>query len=399
MTGATGRESTFWRLRRSAFAVIAIAMLGSSAIAVLRAAQAAPAAQAQAGQPQLAENAFKNIQALRGLSVDDFMLTMGIMTSALGFDCSDCHPQAGTDKVDWAADTPRKVTARRMVRMVQTINRDNFGGRTMVTCFTCHRNRDRPLTTPTMKMLYGTVTPEADDFLPNEPGTPPADQILDKYIAALGGAQRLGALTSYTAKAASQGFGGFGGQGDVQIYAKAPDKRATIIVFKQAPGRDDNARTFDGKVGWIRTPLSVLGEYELTGSELDGARFDAELGFPGQIKQLLKNWRASNAFESINDHDCWAVQGDGPRGTFATLYFDKQSGLLVRSLRYGPSPIGRIPTQVDYDDYRDISGIKFPFKWTFAWLDGRDEFQLSEVRTNVPVDDARFGRPSTARQQ
>jgi hypothetical protein len=393
MTRATGRESTFWRLRRSAFAVIAIAMLGSSAIAVLW------AQTATAQTPQLAENAFKNIQALRGLSVDDFMLTMGIMTSALGFDCADCHPQAGTDKVDWAADTPRKVTARRMVRMVQAINRDNFGGRTMVTCFTCHRNRDRPLTTPTMKMLYGTVTPEADDFLPNEPGAPPADQILDKYIAALGGAQRLGALTSYTAKATSLGFGGFGGQGDVQIYAKAPDKRATIIVFKQAPGRDDNARTFDGRVGWIRTPLSVLGEYELTGSELDGARFDAQLGFPGQIKQLLKNWRASAAIESINDRDCWAVQGDGLRGTFVTLYFDKQSGLLIRSLRYGPSPIGRIPTQVDYDDYRDINGIRFPFKWTFAWLDGRDEFQLTEVRTNVPIDDARFGKPSTARQQ
>jgi hypothetical protein len=394
MTRATGPESTFSRLRRSAFVFIAIAVLESSAIAV-----AVLRAQAPAQTPQLAENAFKNIQALRGLSVDDFMLTMGIMTSALGFDCSDCHPQAGTDKVDWAADTPRKVTARRMVRMVQAINRDNFGGRTMVTCFTCHRNRDRPLTTPTMKMLYGTVTPEADDFLPNEPGAPPADQILDKYIAALGGAQRLGALTSYTAKATSLGFGGFGGQGDVQIYAKTPDKRATIIVFKQAPGRDDNARTFDGRVGWIRTPLSVLGEYELTGSELDGARFDAQLGFPGQIKQLLRNWRASNAFESINDHDCWAVQGDGPRGTFVTLYFDKQSGLMIRSLRYGPSPIGRIPTQVDYDDYRDINGIKFPFKWTFAWLDGRDEFQLSEVRTNVPIDDARFGRPSTARQQ
>jgi hypothetical protein len=74
------------------------------------------------------------------------------------------------------------------------------------------------------------------------------------------------------------------------------------------------------------------------------------------------------------------------------LYFDKESGLLVRLLRYGKSPIGRVPTQVDYSDYRDVGGIKFPFRWTFAWLDGRDSFQLTEVQTNVPIDAAKFGR-------
>ncbi|HEV2985182.1 MAG TPA: photosynthetic reaction center cytochrome c subunit family protein [Vicinamibacterales bacterium] len=355
--------------------------------------------QAAAGQkPQVAEEVFKNVQALRGVSVDDFMLTMGIMTSSLGFDCADCHELAGTDKVNWAADTPRKIRARKMVLMVKAINKENFGSRTLVTCFTCHRNRDRPLTTPTMAMLYGPVVSEPDDILVNAEGMPPAEQILDKYIAAIGGRQRLAGLRSYTAKATSLGFGGFGGQGQVEIYAEAPDKRATIIKFREAPGRDDNARTFDGKVGWIRTPLSVLGEYVVSGSELDGARFDAQLGFPGQINQILKNWRVSTSFGPIEDHDVYAVQGDGPRGTFATLYFDKQSGLLVRSLRYGPSPIGRIPTQVDYADYRDVNGIKFPFEWTFAWLDGRDAFQLSEVKTNVPIDELRFGKPSAAPQ-
>jgi hypothetical protein len=84
------------------------------------------------------------------------MLTMGIMTSSLGFDCADCDAGAGTDKVDWAADTPRKRTARRMVTMVQAINRDNFGGRQLVTCWTCHRNRDKPAATlMNFEILYG----------------------------------------------------------------------------------------------------------------------------------------------------------------------------------------------------------------------------------------------------
>jgi photosynthetic reaction center cytochrome c subunit len=347
-------------------------------------------------KPQMAEEVFKNVQALKGISVDDFVLTMGIMTSALGFDCANCHENAGTDKVNWAADTPMKLMARRMVLMVKAINRDHFGGRATVTCFTCHHTRDRPLATPTMAMVYGPVVVESDDILPNEEGTPPAEQILDKYIAAVGGVGRLAALTSYTATGTSEGFGGFGGRGDVHIYAQAPDKRATIIQFKNAPGRDDNARTFDGTVGWIRTPRSILGEYILTGSELDGARFDAQLGFPGQIKQILKNWRVSTPFAPIEGRDVYAVQGDGPRGTFVTLYFDKQSGLLVRSLRYGQSPIGRIPTQVDYADYREVNAIRFPFRWTFSWLDGRDSLQLTEVTTNVSIDKTRFDKPSTA---
>src|ERR1700731_3611110 len=83
------------------------------------------------------EQAFKNIQALKGIPADDFMGTMGIMSAALGFDCSECHANAGTDKVDWAADTPRKKTARKMVELVATINRTTFGGRQLVTCWTC----------------------------------------------------------------------------------------------------------------------------------------------------------------------------------------------------------------------------------------------------------------------
>ena len=97
--------------------------------------------------------------------------------------------------------------------------------------------------------------------------------------------------------------------------------------------------------------------------------------------------------DSIGDRDVYVVQGSGPRGLLATLYFDKESGLLLRVVRYSASPIGRIPTQIDYSDYRDVGGIKFPFKYTFSWLDGRDAFQLSDMQVNVAVEAARFGKP------
>lgn len=395
------------RLRsgRTILAATGIAVAGL--IGGLTAAQTAPQE-----KPLLAEQVFKNVQVLRGIPVDDFLGTMGIMAAALQFDCSDCHVAAGTEKVDWAADTPRKQMARVMVTMVATINKNNFGGRQLVTCWTCHRNRDKPLVTPVMATIYGTPTVEPDDIIVQAPGAPVAESILDRYIEAAGGAQRLAGLTSFVGKGTSVSFGGFGGDGAVEIVAQAPDKRATIILFKEATGRGDQIRTYDGRTGWLRTPLNVLGEFQLTGTDLDGARVDAQLSFPGQIKQMLTNVRTGppttitdlpapfsqsvlqQGVPSEQAHVVDVVQGTGPRGLLVTLYFDRQSGLLLRELRYGSSPIGRIPTQIDFADYRDVNGIKLPFRITFAWLDGRDSIILNDITTNVPIDQAKFGRPA-----
>jgi hypothetical protein len=362
--------------------------------------------------PKTAEQVFKNVQVMKGVPVDDFMGSMGIMCAALGFDCSDCHTGAGTVKVDWAADTPKKVRARKMVQMMAAINKENFSGRQMVTCWSCHHGRDRPATTPTLEFMYGPATQEMDDVLTQMPGQPEASQIIDKYLQAIGGAERVGALKSYVAHGSSVGFGGFGGGGRVQIHAKVPDQRATLIDFPKNPERGRTLRTYDGRDGWLETPLTVLGKYPLTGGELDGARLDAQLTFPAQIKEALSNLRvsmpvtisdlpapASQAASDISmtafgqDRMVNVVQGTGPHGILATLYFDQESSLLLRVVRYGRSPIGRVPTQVDYGDYRDVNGVKMPFKLVFAWMDGRDAIQLSDVQTNVPIDAANFATP------
>lgn len=361
---------------------------------------------------QLSDEVFKNIQVLNGIPVDDFMGTMGIMSAAVGYDCSECHTNAGTELVNWAADNPKKVVARKMVRMVEAINKENFSGRQMVTCWSCHHGRDRPSTTPAMEVVYGPGSTEMDDMLLPMPGQTPPVEILDKYIQAIGGAQRLAGVKSYIAKGTSVGFGGFGGGGHVEIFAKFPDQHTTYIQFDAETGRGDNVRAYNGHAGWIKTPLAVLTDYELTGGELDGARLDARLAFPGQIKQALTNLRTSlpttitdlpgPSSQTSKESNAGTpqervvnvVQGTGPRGTLATLYFDKESGLLVRLVRYGKSPIGRVPTQIDYSDYRDVAGIKMPFHVTFAWLDGRDAIQLSEVKTNVPIDASKFERPA-----
>jgi hypothetical protein len=343
---------------------------------------------------QKAGQAFKNVttSTLKELSVDDFLGTMGVISAGLGLDCADCHPGAGSDQVDWVTDTPRKRTARRMIEMVATLNQANFGGVQRVTCWTCHHGRLTPATSIALDSLYDSPNTEVDDVVRPESGQPSADQILDKYIQAVGGAQRLAGLTSFTATGVSVGYGELGGEGTFTIYAKAPNQRTTFIEFKEHPERENSVWVINGQNGWIKSPRGLLAEYNLEGEELDGERLEAQLAFPGQIKQTLTNWRVG-ARRSIGDKDYLVVQGTGPRGYLATLYFDAASGLLARMVRYGPSPVGHVPVQLDYSDYRDVDGIKFPFEIRFSWLDGRWGAKIQKYQLNVPIDPAKFAKP------
>ena len=358
---------------------------------------AAPAAAPAQATFKKAGEVFKNVttSTLKELSTDDFIAAMGVITAALGYDCADCHVGAGGDKADFVTDAiPQKRTARRMIEMVATINRTNFSGVQRVTCWTCHHGQEVPTTTIALDSLYAAPNMEDADVVLPGVGQPTADQIFDKYFQAIGGAQRLAGLTSFVATGASLGYGGFGGDGEFTIYAKAPNQRTTLISFKDHPERGNSVWAFDGRTGWIKTPRGLLADYELVGEELDGARLEAQIAFPGQIKQVLNNWRVGLR-RSIEGRDYIVVQGNGPRQLLATLYFDPDSGLLRRMVRYGPSPVGRVPTQIDYLDYRDVGGIKFPFEYRFSWLDGRYTAKIKDIKTNIAIDAARFGRPAS----
>jgi hypothetical protein len=347
-------------------------------------------AQPSTAQPQMAETVFKNVQVLKGIPVDEFMGTMGLFAAALSADCSECHTGAGTDDPKWDEDTPKKRTARRMIQMMQAINKDNFNGRQQVTCWTCHRGIRTPSVTRTLDSMYGEPIVDPPDVIARATsGEPSADDILDKYIKALGGADKLAALKSYTAKGTCIAFGEVGKGDPVEIYAQAPNRLATLVHQKEG----DMARTYDGSAGYFLLPLTVQQEYPWTGGALEGAKLDAELAFPGGIKSYLTNWRVGFS-EQIDGKDVRVVQGTGPSGLIATFYFDKDSGLLVRMQRYFNSPVGRVPTQLDFSDYRAVAGVMMPFKFSYSWLSGRDEFTITDVQPNATVDPSKFAKPT-----
>jgi photosynthetic reaction center cytochrome c subunit len=352
--------------------------------------QAGPAREPSVAPP-MAEDVFKNVQVLKGIPVDEFMATMGVFSAALGMSCEDCHAANDSKWENYAADNgERKKTARRMVAMMSTINKSFFGGRQVVTCFACHRGADHPRVTPDLGVIYGAPPDdELDDTVKAAPGAPRPDQILDKYIAALGGAKRLAGITSFVARGTSSGYGPESAKRPIEIYARFPDQRTLIIHTDNG----DSTMTYDGQVGWFAAPLRPVAVMALTGGELEGARLDALLSFPGQIKQALGQWR-TGAPAIIDDRRVEVIQGTSAGGSIATLYFDPDSGLLVRLRRYAASPVGRVPTQFDFSDYRDVAGVKMPFHWTMTWLDGRENVELSEVVPNAGVDPQRFNKPA-----
>jgi photosynthetic reaction center cytochrome c subunit len=352
----------------------------------------------QAGQqprPPMAEEVFKNVRVLKGIPVDEFMGTMGVFSAALGISCADCHEDSDTSWDKYALDTvPKKVTARRMVQMMGAINQGSFQGRQVVTCYTCHRGSDRPKVTPRLSQLYGDPPPEEpEDIIKAAPGAPSADQVFDKYIQAVGGAQRLAALTGFVAKGTSVGYGPEGTMRPVEIFAKAPGQRTTIIHTLDG----DSTTVYDGRAGWIAAPHRPVPVLALSGGELDGLRLDAELSFPARIKQSLRDWRVGAPTE-IEDRMVDVVQGTGAGGVLATFYFDRASGLLTRLVRYADSRVGRLPTQIDYSDYREVAGVKMPFKWKMAWLDGLENFAITDVQPSTAIDAARFAKPPAPKQ-
>jgi len=372
----------------------AAAALAAIALCLLTTASAP----AQAPPKQLlSEQAFKNVTVLKGIPVDEFMDTMGFIAASTNYNCADCHVEP-KDEGDWSAyaqETPRKATARRMILMVQSINKTNFGGARVVTCYTCHRNvQGAPKVTPSLKDQYS----EPPDPDPNEieirqsaQGAPSADQIFDKYLQAVGGTQKAAAVTSIVFKGTYQGYAEE--KAPVDIYVKAPNQR-TMIVHTTG---GDRTTTCDGANGWIAAPSTdkPFPVIRYNNGDLDGARLDAILSLPAGIKKAITKPLAG--FSSIGDEDVLVVQGTAAGGRSPVkLYFDKKSGLLVRQVRYSDTMIGRVPVQVDYSDYRDVAGagVKLPFHVITTWTDGKSDVLLTSAQTNAPIDAVKFNQPS-----
>jgi photosynthetic reaction center cytochrome c subunit len=365
--------------------LIAAAMAQSAA--TLHAPDPAQAAANAAGAKK-AEEQFKNIQVLKGIPADQLFPTMQFITASLGVQCDFCHVQGAFEK----DDKKTKLKARQMMQMMFAINANNFDGHRAVTCNTCHNGTIKPLAIPSVtteepKEAMGSPKPTEGKESTTSASGPTAEQLLDKYVQASGGAPAIEKVTSRVMK----GTIDFGGKSlPIDIYSKDPDKRISFTHMAEG----DNVTAFDGHEGWLGTP-GRPGVREMHGSELDAASIDADLHLATHLKTMFREVQVQGS-EPVDGHEAYLVVGQREGKPPLRLYFDQQSGLLVRMVRYGDTALGLLPTQIDYADYRDTDGVKIPYRWTLARPSGRFTIQVSEVKQNVQVDDGKFAKPSAA---
>ena len=368
--------------------MIAFVVAGGMVMGGAKGQSSGTATQVSAPGPKKAEEQFKNIEVLKGIPADQLIPGMQFITTSLGVECEFCHVEGAFEK----DDKKPKQTARKMMEMMFAINKENFEGHREVTCYSCHRGSAKPVGMPPVmtedaKAGMGGAKKGAeggdDAEEKSEPSGPAPEQLFDKYLQAVGGAGAIEKTTSRVMK----GTITFGDRNvPIEIFSKDPEKR---ISYTHTP-EGDSVTAFDGHEGWLSFPGRPV--HEMHGPDIDAAAMDADLHFAAHLKGMFSEARLRGT-EKVGDREAYVVVGRREGKTPLRLYFDEQSGLLVRLVRFGETPLGRLPTQIDYADYRGAGAVKIPFRWTLARPGGRFTIQISEVKENVPVDEAKFAKP------
>jgi hypothetical protein len=311
-----------------------------------------------------------NIQVLKEFPDSQLIPMMNLMSASLGVKCDFCHTFKDGRLDPAPDDKPEKKTAREMLTMTLNINKTTFDGRSEVSCFTCHGGRTRPVGVPVLPLPEAAPRPGRGG--PAGPGGPgagapasqpaapqlTADDVLNKYIAAIGGQAAIDKLKTRVMKGS---YTTGGNSMNLEIDQAAPDKVRVIFVSPQG----QMERGFDGSAGWEKNPRGVN---DLPAPQL--ADLKSGFGLFRDIKLKEQFTRMSVRKEKLDGKDVNVITGSALNGKRERLYFDATTGLLLRRIISTQTPIGVIPEETDYEDYRDVDGVKIPFTIKTAGIDG-----------------------------
>ena len=336
-----------------------------------------------------AEQVYKNIKVMTGVPASQIVEGMHVIKAALGVTCEHCHIQGQMDR----DDLPTKNKARAMYQMMTELNRANFGGRQLVTCYTCHRGHATPANVPDLP------SPAITEATESKPALPAVDEILAKYVAALGGEQAMRKVTSRVITATQEVPTGPGGTIPVAAKLERSLKAPNLVLSVYAAETFTVSDGFDGTAQWTKGQNGAVNA--LTPGGIDGERAARAAAFyePLTLKAQYSSMRV-DGIERVNGHDAYVVTGVPAANTPEKLYFDTRSGLLLRKSTYIDAMSGRSPYQVDFDDYRNTaSGVMIPFIVRMLPATPRTELstsatlRITSVKDNVPIDEAKFAKP------
>lgn len=348
-----------------------------SALVLASATLCAIAQGAAATQSNRAGDLFKNVQVLKDIPFSDFNATMHFIRASLGTTCDFCH-----DVEHYEADTKStKVTARRMIQMVLDLNKNMFEGRTVVTCNSCHRGSSRPVAIPTVEQGLVPDSTRAEVVAPKERPTPA--QVLDRYLAAVGGRTALLALQTRSAEGTWAHMElGTTPDGKPKAVNRGKVDRFTVTTV----GNDGLLITREGFDGAIPIEARSAGKTTIT---VQGNRGVAKTGtVEQQVSAVgaaiqLANYGLDHELKLVDEAGTFTVADpirlDGRDMSVLTrtlssaarelIYFDASDGLLRRRAILRQMQLGEDLIQVDFDDYRIVEGVRVPFMVKTSYLD------------------------------
>jgi photosynthetic reaction center cytochrome c subunit len=374
----------------------------------------------------------KNIQVLKDVPPDQLQLTMQYIAASLGVQCNYCHVQ-GQNDLD---DKETKKTARQMMKMVDQLNSTFFDGKPRVSCASCHNGRNKPVRTAPLAVEMtpeqaaaaarerggrggpggggapgGGVAPGAPGAAPGgaggpgrgEPPAPPVptetvDQILAKYVEALGGTQAL-------QNAKTRVMTGTQTTRDlvttnITVQEKATGEYRIDIAAQPIP----TIRASDGKAAWMVGGGGRGGggapdaPRDLAGFQMQQALRLADFPLPMHLKERYATLAVNKAYETIDGRPAVSITGSPYPNVTERLSFDRETGLLLRrTIETGSGGVGfnimDLGEQITYGDYRDVNGIKVPYTVRHATWNQVTTEKFTDVKINAPVDDAVFVKP------
>jgi hypothetical protein len=334
-------------------------------------------AQTQNSQtPRTAAQAFKNIQVIKDMPASQLQGTMSFMAASLGVECSHCHTPPAMEK----DDKPAKQTARRMLVMMNEINK-NFDGKIAVNCATCHQGHTRPTAAPPLPSLAGPIISTVAAGHP----LPTVDQILERYVKALGGEQ---ALSKVKTRKRSGAVEVAGVQGTFELYEAAPNKQ--LLTGTLPPPLGSVTQAVDGDTGWVRNQNGV---FDMSGNSGAQAKLEANFYLDTRLKDQFKDMAVSGRSREGN-REFYVIDATRPDSTTEKLFFDVQTGFLVRRSWETRTFFGVLSSATDFDNYKKVGSIWLPF--TVRRIRNGTTFmqQIAEYKLNVKMEDTMFKKPA-----
>lgn len=334
------------------------------------------AGQVRTGEKTAGE-VYKNIQALKDLRASELDGVMNFMSAALGVGCTYCHTNP------WESDEKTaKLAARRMILMTRAINGEHFSGNPAVTCYTCHRGQHNSVPNPPADL----ATSHSEDVtVPSKPAALlSTDDIIDRYIRAIGGEaaiQKIKTLVSRGTETTTNGMTP-AATAPIDIFQTTAKK---MLIVRNSP-RDTIMEAFDGVKGWTR---DARGSREVEGRELAEVMRDADVMRFVNLRVTYTQMRVLSK-ERVGDREAYVVGATSREDSREKLYFDEQTGLLIRKYAAFKTAFGTIPEVMDFTDYREVNGLKLPFTITWSRPPFGSVKKFTEIKLNVPVDDSKF---------